>query len=458
MNISTAKTKIHWFASVAILLAVSALVAGAKSGEGEDEVKLVRRESLANVPGKTLTALTVHYAPGGRSAEHHHAGSVFAYVLSGAIRSECSATGPVQIYKAGESFFEPPGSKHLVSENASATEPASLLAIFIADDGAQLTTFETVRSGSATDQDLAHQILETMLQVPGNKAGYRTVHAKGIVCQGTFAPSREAATLSRAAHFQGASVPVTVRLSDGAPDPAIPDNAPNAGPRGMAIRFRLPGDEETDIVAMSHNGFVVGTGEEFLALQRAVVATDPGKPHPWPVEVFLGAHPRAMKFVQENRVVPASFATEAFFSNNAFLFVNKEGRKQAGRYQILPVAGQRDLSEAEAKTKPANFLIDDLISRLATAPIQYRLVVQLPDAGDSTNDASLVWPDDRKTVLLGTINITSAMADSAVAEKALAFDPTNLTAGISLSDDPLPALRSRVYALAVKYRRQVDHP
>ena len=66
---------------------------------------------------------------------------MFAYVLSGEIRSENSATGSARVYKAGESFFEPPGSEHLVSENASATEPASLLAVFVADDGAQLTTF-----------------------------------------------------------------------------------------------------------------------------------------------------------------------------------------------------------------------------------------------------------------------------------------------------------------------------
>jgi quercetin dioxygenase-like cupin family protein len=80
--------------------------------------------------------------PGGKSGKHRHAGSVLAYVLSGTIRSENSATGPARVYRAGETFFEPPGSEHLVSENASATEPASLLAVFIADDGAQLTSFD----------------------------------------------------------------------------------------------------------------------------------------------------------------------------------------------------------------------------------------------------------------------------------------------------------------------------
>jgi quercetin dioxygenase-like cupin family protein len=81
----------------------------------------------------------VDYPPGGKSGIHHHAGSVFAYVLTGRIRSQNSATGPARIYKAGETFFEPPGSDHLVSENASASELASLLAIHIAKDGAVLT-------------------------------------------------------------------------------------------------------------------------------------------------------------------------------------------------------------------------------------------------------------------------------------------------------------------------------
>jgi catalase len=309
---------------------------------------------------------------------------------------------------------------------------------------------------SSTDQDLARQIFDTMIQVHGERPGYRPVHAKGIVCQGTFAPSGEAATLCKAAHFQSVSVPVTARFSAGPPDPFIPDNSPDAGPRGMAIRFHLPGGGITDIVAMSHNGFVVGSGEEFLALQKAVVATDPSKPHPWPIEEFLGTHPRALKFVLESRVVPASFATEAFFSNDSFVFVNKDGARQAGRYQIVPVAGRRDLSEAEAKTKSADFLVQDLKTRLATGPIKFRLVVQLPNAGDRTDDPSLVWPDDRKTIDVGTVSITSVAADSAGVERSIVYDPTHLTDGIELSDDPLPALRARVYSLSASYRQQVE--
>ena len=128
------------FATIAVLLAGP--VGRAAGEDTAAQVKPVMAEKLPNVPGKSITAVLVSYPPGGKSAKHHHAGSVFVYVLSGAIRSESSTTGPAKVYNAGESFFEPPGSEHLISENASTAEPASLLAVFVADDGAQLTSFD----------------------------------------------------------------------------------------------------------------------------------------------------------------------------------------------------------------------------------------------------------------------------------------------------------------------------
>ena len=131
---------IHGIAALALLALVTGSTPAARA-EG-DRVTPVRSEKLPNVPSKSLTTVLVNYAPGGKSVSHHHAGSVMAYVLTGQIRSENSATGPAKVYKAGEAFFEPPGSEHLVSENASATESASLLAVNIADDGAGLTTVD----------------------------------------------------------------------------------------------------------------------------------------------------------------------------------------------------------------------------------------------------------------------------------------------------------------------------
>jgi quercetin dioxygenase-like cupin family protein len=104
--------------------------------------KLLLAQELSNVPGFQLTAVLVTYPPGGKSPQHHHAGSVYAYVTSGSIRSQNSATGPAKVFRSGESFFEPAGSVHLVSENASATQSASMIAVFVAPAGATLTAPE----------------------------------------------------------------------------------------------------------------------------------------------------------------------------------------------------------------------------------------------------------------------------------------------------------------------------
>jgi len=130
---------VAWFAAAlgaAILQPATMNAAGAHDLEA---VKKIFSQQLPNVPGNSLTAFVVEYEPGGKSPSHHHSGSVFAYVLTGEIRSQITDGAPAKVYKAGEFFFEPPGSSHLVSENASTTEPASLLAVFVADDKATLT-------------------------------------------------------------------------------------------------------------------------------------------------------------------------------------------------------------------------------------------------------------------------------------------------------------------------------
>jgi quercetin dioxygenase-like cupin family protein len=104
-----------------------------------DVVEPISSHALPNVPGKRVTIVRVFYGPGGFTPAHQHAGSVTAYITKGEIRSQL-AGGPVETFRVGQSFFEPPGATHLVSANASNTEPAELIAVFVADEGAQLTT------------------------------------------------------------------------------------------------------------------------------------------------------------------------------------------------------------------------------------------------------------------------------------------------------------------------------
>lgn len=109
------------------------------AANSQDVVEPITSHALPNVAGKRVTVLRVFYGPGGFTPPHYHSGSVTAYVTKGEIRSQLGG-GPVETFKVGQSFFEPPGSTHLVSANASNTEPAELIAIFVADEGARLTT------------------------------------------------------------------------------------------------------------------------------------------------------------------------------------------------------------------------------------------------------------------------------------------------------------------------------
>src|SRR6266550_1760286 len=146
-----------------------------------------------------------------------------------------------------------------------------------------------------TNPTLIQQLLDALDALSGLHPGFRPAHAKGLMCSGTFAPSPEAAKLTRAPHASRPSTPVTVRYSNGAGVPTIPDNDPaQSGPRGMATRFHLAEHAHTDIVAHSVNGFPVRTGEEFLEFLRAAAAFGAGRPEA--LGAFLAAYPNAKRF------------------------------------------------------------------------------------------------------------------------------------------------------------------
>jgi quercetin dioxygenase-like cupin family protein len=125
--------------AVAVSLAavtMPAIASADPSASIGERVTPVFERAIPNIPGKSLAVLVVDYAPGGKSASHRHAGSAFIYaqVLSGAVRSQVNDE-PARVCRAGENWFEAPGSRHRVSENASATEPARLLAVVVVDEG-----------------------------------------------------------------------------------------------------------------------------------------------------------------------------------------------------------------------------------------------------------------------------------------------------------------------------------
>ncbi|MFH0297399.1 cupin domain-containing protein [Bradyrhizobium sp. 31Argb] len=127
-----------------IALAMSATTAlpaslCAEMSSSPNKVEVISSHALPNVPGKRVTVVRVSYGPGAFTPPHRHGGSVTAYITKGQVRSQLSG-GPLETFEVGQSFFEPPGATHLVSANASNTEPAELIAVFVADEGAELTT------------------------------------------------------------------------------------------------------------------------------------------------------------------------------------------------------------------------------------------------------------------------------------------------------------------------------
>jgi len=302
----------------------------------------------------------------------------------------------------------------------------------------------------ALDKDLI-QSLDDLFGVHG---GFRPAHAKGILLSGTFTPSPQAASLTRAPHAVRGSTPVTARFSNSTGLPDIPDNDPNnAGPRGFAVRFQLAEHVHTDIIGHSTDGFPTRTPEEFLEFLRAAKASGPDTPKPTPIEQFLGAHPKALEFVMAPKPIPASFAKESFFGVNAFRFTNQDGVSQFGRFRIRPDGGAEYLDAAAAAKKTPNFLFDELATRVTKGPIKLHVVVQLAATGDVVDDATIHWPEERVQLEFGTIELTRILPDSASQERWIIFDPIPRVDGIDPSNDPLLNVRADVYLTSGRRRR-----
>jgi catalase len=308
-------------------------------------------------------------------------------------------------------------------------------------------------SKEAATEKLSQDLLTALDQLFGLHAGFRPVHAKGIMLSGTFTPSPESAVLTRAPHVQRPSTRVVVRFSNFGGVPNIPDNDPNASPRGFAIRFYLAEHVHTDIIGHSHDGFPTRTGEEFLDLARALATSGPGIPKPTPLDSFMASHAKAKHFFESPNSIPSSFAKESFFAVTAFRFTNKEGVSHYGRFQIHPDEGNEYLDSAKAAAKKENFLFEELEERLGRGPIRLRIVVQIAEAGDNVSDATVPWPSDRRKVDFGTVVLTERVPDDAPEGQRTIFDPIPRVDGIDPSDDPLIEIRSALYLLTGRRRR-----
>jgi catalase len=300
---------------------------------------------------------------------------------------------------------------------------------------------------------LSEQLLKKFEALFGVHPGFRPAHAKGIMLNGSFTPSPEAATLSKAPHFNRPSTPTTVRFSNSTGIPIIPDNDPNADPRGCAIRFHLAERVHTDIVSHSTNAFPARNGQDFLDMLTAITATDMAHLAGSPLEKYLGTHPAALAFVQAPKPPASSFGRESYFGLNAVRFINKDGVARYGRYRILPEAGNDHLDPAAVAAKGPNYLFEEIEHRVANEPVRFRVVVQLAEPGDTVDDVTVHWPSERTLLDVGRVSLTDPVLDQAHEQKWTIFDPIPRVDGIEPSDDPLLELRAAVYLISGRRRR-----
>jgi catalase len=300
---------------------------------------------------------------------------------------------------------------------------------------------------------LSQELIAQFDAIFGLHPGFRPAHAKGILLTGTFTPAAEATALTKAPHIARESTPVSVRFSNSTGVPLIPDNDPNANPRGLAIRFHLGEHVHTDIVSHSTDGFPTRTGSEFLDFLRALAASATTQESPSPIEHYLASHAAALAFVQAPKPMPVSFANEMYFGVTAFEFINAQGESRFGRYRVLPDAGSEHFDEESAKGLGGNFLFEEIAARVAAGPVSFSIEVQVAEAGDVVDDATIHWPEERLRVPFGKLVLTRVVAEQQAEQKKIIFDPIPRVEGIAASADPLLELRAAVYLLSGRRRR-----
>jgi catalase len=290
------------------------------------------------------------------------------------------------------------------------------------------------------------QAIEAIDERFGEHPRHRALHAKGSLYSGSFTAAPAAARLTRAAHMQGDPVRATVRFSNGAGEPKVPDYRPDV--RGLAVSLHLPDGTRTDISAQTAPRFPFPDVDSFVEFVRL---TKPGLTSVLRLAPFLARRPRALGALRANLPAlapPASFASRAYYAIHAFKWLDAEGGERYVRYTWRPTIDLPDPGLRKAREKGRDYLTGELASRLASGPVRFELEVQIAGPGDDPDDPSSAWPEDRERVVVGTLEVVAPSGEG----DDLVFDPTRVTDGIEPSDDPVLRFRPRAYAISHERR------
>jgi catalase len=281
----------------------------------------------------------------------------------------------------------------------------------------------------------------------GVPLGHRRNHAKGICFTGVFEANGAGSALSYAEVFTRGRYPALGRFNLGTADP----NAPGATVRvrGMGLRISTPDGQEWRSSMINPPIFAVSTPQAFYELLLASASKDPEA-----MKTFAAAHPEFAAFGAWATSGPwtGSYAEERYNSLNSFVFADSSGAEHTVRWSLLPAAQPVSVSPDDLAKRDPDFLEQEITERVRGGPQGWTLVVTVANPGDRTADPTKVWPEDRRTVEVGTLMVQQIEPEPNGPCRDINYDPTVLPSGMRTSDDPFPAARSSVYAKSYDLR------
>jgi catalase len=284
-------------------------------------------------------------------------------------------------------------------------------------------------------------------KVFGIHSGFRRNHAKGMCVSGFFDSNGQGTHLSKSVLFRTGRVLVVGRFSLGGGNPYVGDTPDTI--RGLGLLFRLRDGEQWRTAMINRPVFPFNIPQAFY---DNLIASQPDpnthKPDPEKMAAFVASHPefaRAAKIIQSHQV-SSGFDNSTFNGLNAFRFINAADVSTPVRWSMVPVDAFKPEEAAQSANPDKNYLFDDFIARIHSAPVQWRLILTVGQSGDPTDDATIPWPENRQHVDAGTLTLDQVEAEAPGNCRDVNFDPLVLPVGIARSDDPLLSARSAVYS------------
>lgn len=296
------------------------------------------------------------------------------------------------------------------------------------------------------------QIVEVMRKLSSNPKA-RPSGAKGQCYVGTFTPTEDARKLSRSAAFEKPSR-VLARFSVGGNNPKVPDATKGVN-RGFSFRIDDGGRGQTEFVMVNAPVNFVKSPEQMLGFLEARLPGADGQSDPAKIKAFSDANPETGNQTRwlMSKPIPASWVGVPYWAIHGYTLVSATGARQLVKFKMVPIGGEKGLTDEDAKAKPADFLVEELSARIAAnTPSGFEMMAILGKPGDETKNATERWDDEdnRPVVKLGTLAITAAEKNETCDQGT--FDPLNLARGIEGPSDPLFTSRQPAYAISVSGR------